>query len=646
MRTTLKRGIGRGATLNGNGHAVVPPGTLTRVIRYRQPEPPRRTGLQLFRRIMLVALLTVLSAALGVAGGAYLYFHQTVAAVRAHSTDVKIAQKELDVKLPGQAAIALVVGYDHRAGVESGLSSRSDTIMLLRADPSTKSISMLSFPRDLYVGIHCPGQPIFHARINGAYAQCGSKGTLQTVKDLTGLPVSYLVTVNFHGFKQIVDRLGGVWLDVDRRYFNNNAGAIRGVSNYATIDLQPGYQRLSGSRALDFVRFRHTDSDFYRLARQQQFVRAFKEQISQQFHPTSLPGILSAITQNVEVGVGGSSALSGKTVLSYALFAYALPPGHFFQAKFQNLGQDSSFDVLASQSDVQNAIDDFQHPDIEASKVATAVALGNKVKTKAPPPETVRVTVLNGNGVPGSAGNAAFQLAQHGYKIVTPSVSANAPAQDYFHSKVYFDPARKGAKAAAKVLQTLFQPADLEPMPPEIGPISPGAAVDVVVGTTFHGTIGGAPAKSIPKRSPPNVVLDRAPTQRLLAPLARRVPFKLEAPTMIERSSVLDAEKPVRLYAIKKGEKAVRLVYRTGATEYWGIEETSWDGAPVLSDRNFHRAIGGRVFDLYFNGPHLHMAVLRANGATYWVVNTLLDSLSNETMLAIAKGLKPLTPGR
>jgi len=447
-----------------------------------------------------------------------------------------------------------------------------------------------------------------------------------------------------HGFKEVINKIGGIWMDVDRRYYNKNTGSY--LNDYANINLQPGYQRLTGQQALDFVRFRHTDSDFYRLARQQQFVRAFKEQISQQFHPTSLPGILSAITQNVEVGVGGSSALSGKTVLSYALFAYALPPGHFFQAKFQNLGQDSSFDVLASQSDVQNAIDDFQHPDIEASKVATAVALGNKVKTKAPPPETVRVTVLNGNGVPGSAGNAAFQLAQHGYKIVTPSVSANAPAQDYFHSKVYFDPARKGAKAAAKVLQTLFQPADLEPMPPEIGPISPGAAVDVVVGTTFHGTIGGAPAKSIPKRSPPNVVLDRAPTQRLLAPLARRVPFKLEAPTMIERSSVLDAEKPVRLYAIKKGEKAVRLVYRTGATEYWGIEETAWDGAPVLSDRNFHRALGGRVFDLYFNGPHLHMAVLRANGATYWVVNTLLDSLSNETMLAIAKGLKPLTPGR
>ena len=50
----------------------------------------------------------------------------------------------------------------------------------------------------------------------------------------------------------------------------------------------------------------------------------------------------------------------------------------------------------------------------------------------------------------------------------------------------------------------------------------------------------------------------------------------------------------------------------------------------------------GRVFDFYYNGPHLHMIVLRENGASYWVVNTLSDSLSNETMIAIAKGLKPL----
>ena len=63
---------------------------------------------------------------------------------------------------------------------------------------------------------------------------------------------------------------------------------------------------------------------------------------------------------------------------------------------------------------------------------------------------------------------------------------------------------------------------------------------------------------------------------------------------------------------------------------------------PCSSGRNFVRKIGGRRYELYYNGPHLHMVVLRTDGATYWVVNTLLDRLSNETMIAIAKGLKPL----
>src|SRR5439155_24702155 len=71
-------------------------------------------------------------------------------------------------------------------------------------------------------------------------------------------------------------------------------------------------------------------------------------------------------------------------------------------------------------------------------------------------------------------------------------------------------------------------------------------------------------------------------------------------------------------------------------------EETDWNEAPILSDRSLGRRIKGRLYSLYYNGPHLHMVVVRRGKATYWVVNSLLDELSNETMLAIAKGLKPI----
>ena len=88
----------------------------------------------------------------------------------------------------------------------------------------------------------------------------------------------------------------------------------------------------------------------------------------------------------------------------------------------------------------------------------------------------------------------------------------------------------------------------------------------------------------------------------------------------------------------------MRLTFLAGSelAGYWGIEETKWTDAPVLQQPNFKHVLKGREFDFYYNGAHLHMVVLRVHGATYWVVNTLLDSLSNETMIAVAKGLRPL----
>ena len=310
---------------------MLPPGALSPITIYRQPEPPPRSGWATLRKIVawsLVALLVVLGS---IAGGAYLWFHESVAAVVATTPDVKIAAKRLDVALPGQPATALVVGYDQRAGEGAGTKSRSDTVMLVRADPDTKSISLLSFPRDLFVEIHCPGRPIFSSRINGAYSECGTKGTLETVRKLTGLPINYLITVNFRGFRQLVDAVGGVWMDVDRRYFNDRGGDF----GYATINLFPGYQKLGGYQALDFVRYRHTDNDLYRLARQQLFVRAFKDQVKSSTSAFDLPKLVTTITKNVEVAQGGTKELDLKTVIRYALFAYGLPPGHFFQAKLE-----------------------------------------------------------------------------------------------------------------------------------------------------------------------------------------------------------------------------------------------------------------------------------------------------------------------
>ena len=160
-----------------------------------------------------------------------------------------------------------------------------------------------------------------------------------------------------------------------------------------------------------------------------------------------------------------------------------------------------------------------------------------------------------------------------------------------------------------------------------------------VVGQTFHGSIAPAPVDETPKPVKANVVFDPEMSNNLVRDAQRKLPFRAMVPSVMERSSAPDMEEPNRVYWIGK-HRALRLVYRTGGTEYWGIEETDWNDAPVLAGKNSTHVLRGRPYDLYYSGPHLHMVVLRWHGASYWVVNTLQDTLSNETMLAIAKGLR------
>ena len=608
----------------------------------------------MLRRILIGTLLALHRSCSRVAGGAYLYFHQSVASVRAHTPDVVRAARSLDIPVAHHAAIALVIGYDHRAGVESNRPSLSDTIMLIRADPQTKTISLLSFPRDLDVPIYCgssPSDSVGHVvttdRINSAYSRCGAKGTLLTIKHLTSLPINYLITVNFHGFKEVVDKLGGVWMDVDRRYYNKNTGSA--YDNYANIDLQPGYQRLDGQQALDFVRFRHTDSDLYRLARQQEFVRAFKDQVANNFSFTALPSLVNAITHNIEVGEGGR-ALQGDQVISYALFAQSLPPGHLFQQKIENV--QCSLGCTASENDIQSAVDQFANPDVtvaeggecsrtrseaQAEVPAAVVGVDHRAeRQRRPRRRSERVVRARAAGLrhPDAAERCLGErpgevplgdLLRPGSEGVEAGGDCAAEP----------DAARRCRQAAATSRTARARPRlDAARRARERLPRldRPGSACE------HPGSSACVRALRLGARDR----LAQAAGRQVQVPAhgadgARAQLVSGHASRRRARPAVLAG--PSR----RASSRAARLPRRQ---QYWGIEETDWNGAPALSDKSFRHDLGGREFDLYYSGSHLHMVVLHAHGATYWVVNTLLDDLSNETMLAIAKGLKPLTPGK
>jgi hypothetical protein len=193
----------------------------------------------------------------------------------------------------------------------------------------------------------------------------------------------------------------------------------------------------------------------------------------------------------------------------------------------------------------------------------------------------------------------------------------------------------------------LLQPASVSVLPrdPKLRALDPGAMVVVVLGETFHGELAPIPSANAPPHQAPYVRTDPTVGRGLLEPLRSRAGFPLEVPTVLEASSYPDSyngDVAARVYAIVKGHKAVRLVFKTGSGQYWGVQESDWDGAPALADKSFRHDLGGREFDLYYSGSNLHMVVLQTKTGNYWVVNTLLNSLSNETMLAIAKGLRPL----
>ena len=543
MRTTLKRGIGRGASVNGNGRAILPPGPYTPVRLYRQPQP-RRGGLRVAGRVTGILLAVVVMLAGGIAGGVYLWLHHTLQAVAPKTKADKAATKQLaEATDPSKPAIALVIGYDKRLGETS---SRSDTIMLVRTQPNPPAVSILSFPRDLAVDVTCPGQDIGLQKINAAYAYCGAPGSMSTIRALTGLPINYLVTVNFRGFTQVVDKLGGIWIDVDRRYFHSNNGTSLGsFDRYSEINLLPGYQRLKGSQALAFVRYRHTDDDIYRNARQQLFLKAVRQQIAKA-DITSMPRILHAIVSNIVIGRKGGGAPSEDTMFNYGAWLYGLPKGNIFQVHLNGLsGSYSSLlgdIVVPNEGAIAAAVHDFQHPDVAAAQASGSAALHTQIgkKSAAPRPSLTTVSVMNANGIAGSAGLAVSGLDRIGYKILYPpnQIPADAPQGTCprihcFKTQVFWNPAKKRSKAAAIKVSDLFGQTVVQKLPDLLKSYTNGSMVLVAVGQTFHGTLAPAPIDTVPKKEPPKVTYDANATRSMVLRAQRKVPFKLEVPTLL-----------------------------------------------------------------------------------------------------------------
>jgi polyisoprenyl-teichoic acid--peptidoglycan teichoic acid transferase len=243
---------------------------------------PVRRWLRVFLVLVLVAvLLVVVWAILG-----YLALRSGVAEAndRLDSRTSRVLAPR-DGSILSNPSTILVLGTDEGPGREGPF--RTDAMMIVRADPDEHRIALLAIPRDLRVEIPNRGVD----KVNAAYAYGGSTLAVTTVQRLVGegLPINHVVVMNFDDFRGVIDALGGVTLNVEKRILSNKFDCPR--STEAQCDRWKGYrfrrgeQEMNGRRALIYARIRQnqldpSESDFTRGERQQQVLQAVADDIT------------------------------------------------------------------------------------------------------------------------------------------------------------------------------------------------------------------------------------------------------------------------------------------------------------------------------------------------------------------------------
>lgn len=228
---------------------------------------------------MLVGCLIVIAAVAATIATGTLLEVKTFTDALKESPQLNLGD-ELASANPGGPQTILLIGSDKRArgAVDASSPPRSDTMILVRLDPNQPNTTMLSVPRDLKVTIHPDHGRATVQKMNAAYTLGGAKLTVKTIKQMLGVKINHVVDMTFAAFKALVDYLGCIYVQVDHRYYHSNFGLGVGQT-YDQIDIQPGYQKLCGTDALHYVRYRHSDDDLVRSARQQDFLRQIKNQI-------------------------------------------------------------------------------------------------------------------------------------------------------------------------------------------------------------------------------------------------------------------------------------------------------------------------------------------------------------------------------
>lgn len=446
----------------------------------------------------------------------------------------------------------LILGTDRRVGAKDSFDREdpphSDTILLVRFDPNQGQTSVLSIPRDLMVNITTKtGQVYAKEKINAAYTignridatKGGMVLAAETIEHevFPGLKLNGIVDVSFQGFIKVVDTLGCAYVNVDHHYYNQNVGSTE--TNYTSIDLQPGYQKLCYENALDYVRYRHTDSDFVRVARQQDFLRDLREQIN----PGNELGQIDTVAKAVGRAIATTFHASASELIELSKLIAFSQTKPLRQVKFQSANVD------------------YQGPGGVSYVTST--------------PELEQAT-----------------LAQflHGHEQVSPPVPKVSPQASHHSS-------------------------------------SHGS----------HGSSGGFSLRALdlfPTSSAGNDEAVKAAVQ---------VPFEVLYPTVQTGQA---EQQQVRPYALTDQQGRLHHAYvavwrQNVIGGYYDFEGTDWLNPPLFAHARV-QTIDGRQYRMVDDGSHIHVIGWRSHNVLYWLTNTLLEELSNQQMLQLAKSAQPL----
>jgi LCP family protein required for cell wall assembly len=316
---------------------------------------------------------------------------------------------------PAPAINILLLGTDARPGERD--VPRTDTMILLTLNPQSGTAGMLSLPRDLWVpfpgfGYDYKINMAYQLGENERYPGGGAQLAKDTVGSFVGQPVQYYVRVNFNGFIELIDLIGGIDLVVSQTIHDEQYP----TDDYLveTFHLEAGAQHLDGATALKFVRTRNVDDDYGRARRQQQLIRAVADKVLRTDMVASLlpklPRLLYTMRSSIETDIPMALQLELAHFVSDASVREVRQLVLDDRYGEETYAENGAWILRPDRAKVRSALATFFAPSTETGSGGT-VALAN--------PEWVRIEILNGTGEPGVAARARDLLQRQGWQVVS-----------------------------------------------------------------------------------------------------------------------------------------------------------------------------------------------------------------------------------